>query len=272
VIESAVRHTPWFSMGSDLGDLNNDGLMDFFAADMSASTHYRDKMMMGNMEDSGWFLDLAEPRQYMRNAVYVNSGADQMMEVAFQSGLSSSDWTWSPRLEDFDNDGRVDVFATNGILRDAMNSDLSKFATTSFQPGSPEWAQFWAKQPMHKEANQAFKNLGDLKFKQVASEWGLDRSGVSFGAATADFDNDGDLDLVINNADTAVSLYENRSATGHSVRVRLRGSKSNRFGIGATVHVEAGGQQHTRYLTLSRGWLSACEPTLHVGLGAAAKI
>lgn len=272
VIEDVVRHTPWFSMGSDLGDLNNDGLIDFFAADMSASNHYRDKVMMGNMDDSGWFLDLAQPRQYMRNAVYLNSGANHMMEVAFQTGLSSSDWTWSPRLEDFDNDGRVDVFATNGILRDAMNSDLSAMATKTFKDGSPEWAQFWARQPMHKEANQAFKNLGGLRFKNVAKEWGLDRVGVSFGAATADFDNDGDLDMVVNNADSAVSFYENRSTTGRRIRIKLRGTHSNRFGIGATVHVEAGGQQHARYLTLSRGWLSSCEPVLHFGLGKASRI
>ena len=272
VIGDVTGHTPWFSMGSDVGDLNNDGLLDFFASDMSATSHYRDKVMMGNMEDTGWFLDFAEPRQYMRNVVYLNSGVERMLDVAFQSGLSSSDWTWTPRLEDFDNDGRVDVFATNGILRDAMNADLSEFATKSFQGGSHEWAEFWAKQPMYKEANQAFRNLGHLKFENVATEWGLDRKGVSFGAASADFDNDGDLDLVVNNADAKVSLYENRSDTGSRIRVRLKGTRSNRFGVGATVRLKAGGQAQTRYLTLARGWLSACEPVLHFGLADALNV
>ncbi len=272
VIGDVAPHTPWFSMGSDLGDLNNDGLIDFFASDMSATSHYRDKVMMGNMDDSGWFLDFAEPRQYMRNAAYLNSGVGHMMEVAFQLGLSSSDWTWTPRLADFDNDGRVDVFATNGILRDAMHSDLTNMATKSFRGGSREWAEFWAKQPMHKEANQAFRNLGNLKFARVAGEWGLDREGVSFGAATADFDNDGDLDLVVNNADAKMSLYENRSDSGSRLRVHLNGTRSNRFGVGATVHLEAGGQKHVRYLTLARGWLSACEPVLHFGLGDAKNV
>ena len=267
VLGSAVRHTPWFSMGSDLADLNNDGLLDFVATDMSATTHYRDKVMMGNMEDSGWFLDFAEPRQYMRNAVYLNVGTGKMLEVAFQAGLASSDWTWTPRLADFDNDGRVDVFTTNGVLRDVMNSDLSQMASASFKGKQREWAEFWAKQPMQKESNLAFRNLGDLKFEPVAARWGLDQQRVSLGAATADFDNDGDLDLVVNNADAKMSLLENRSDNQSRIRVRLKGTQSNRFGVGATVHVEAGGQLQTRYLTLARGWLSSCEPVLHFGLG-----
>ena len=267
VIRDVVPRTPWFSMGSDVGDLNNDGLLDFFASDMSATNHYRDKVMMGNMEDTGWFLDFAEPRQYMRNAVYLNSGSGKMLEVAFQAGLASSDWTWTPRLEDYDNDGLVDVFATNGILRDSMNSDKSQLAAKAFKDGSRRWAEFWAKQPMHKEANLAFRNAGNLKFENVAADWGLDRTGVSFGAATADFDNDGDLDLVVNNADAKMSLFENRSSEGNSLRVGLRGTRSNRFGIGATVHVRTGSESRTRYVTLARGWLSASEPILHFGLG-----
>ena len=111
-------------MGSDIGDVNNDGMIDFFASDMAATTHYRDKMMMGNMDDMGWFLEYAEPRQYMRNALYLNTGTGKMMEAAFLTGLANTNWTWSPRLEDYDSDGRIDLFVTNGILRDSMNSDL----------------------------------------------------------------------------------------------------------------------------------------------------
>jgi hypothetical protein len=272
VLLSAVPNTPWFSMGSDQGDLNNDGYVDFFACDMSATTHYRDKVMMGNMSDTGWFLDFAEPRQYMRNALYLNTGTRRMMEVAYQAGLSSTDWTWNPRLADLDNDGRLDVFTTNGIIRDLMNSDLTNEANQRFAGGSPEWAKFWAELPMHPEKNMAFRNLGNMKFENVGAQWGLDRLGVSFGAATADFDNDGDLDLIVNNADAKVSIYENQDTTGNRVRIRLEGTRSNRFGVGATVQLVAAGMRQTQYVTLARGWLSACEPVLHFGLGEAEKI
>ena len=105
VIGEVLPHTPWFSMGSDVGDLNGDGLLDFFASDMAATSHYREKVMMGNMDDMGWFLEWAEPRQYMRNVLYLNSGAARFQEAAHLAGLASSDWSWSPRSEDFEQEG-----------------------------------------------------------------------------------------------------------------------------------------------------------------------
>ncbi|MEZ5324684.1 MAG: VCBS repeat-containing protein [Verrucomicrobiales bacterium] len=265
-IRETVPHTPWFSMGSDIGDVNNDGLIDFLAADMAATTHYRDKMMMGNMDDMGWFLEYAEPRQYMRNALYLNTGTGHMMEAAFLTGLSNTNWTWSPRLEDYDSDGRIDLFVTNGILRDSMNSDLSAFAAQKFQPGSDEWANFWASQPLFKEQNLAYRNDGDLKFTNVSARWGLNHTGVSFGAATADFDGDGDLDLVVNNAEEPATVYRNET-TGNRIRVRLLGTESNHFGLGANVSIRTADGVQVRYLTSARGWLSASEPVIHFGLG-----
>jgi hypothetical protein len=268
VIQEVVPHTPWFSMGSDVGDVNNDGLVDFLATDMSATTHYREKVMMGNMDDL-WFLDLAEPRQYMRNALYVNSGTGRMLEAAYLCGVASTDWTWNPLLADLDNDGRLDLFVTNGILRDTMNSDLSAYAEQHFQGGSREWARFWAGQEMRKEVNLAFRNEGDLQFTRTEQEWGLNHAGVSLGAAVADFDNDGDMDLVVSNADAPVSIYRNKSQDANSITVRLAGTASNRRGLGATVHLRAGGVQQVRYVTMTRGWLSSSAPVLHFGLGDA---
>lgn len=272
VIREVIPHTPWFSMGSDIGDVNNDGLIDFLATDMSATTHYRDKMMMGNMDDSGWFLEFAEPRQYMRNALYLNTGGRRVMEAAFMSGIASTNWTWNPRLADFDNDGKLDLFITNGVLRDTMNSDAADYSKNVLKEGSQQWVDYWAKQPMFEEKNLSFRNSGDLKFENTTEDWGLGRKGVSFGAATADFDNDGDLDLVVNNADAPVSIYRNNAFAGNSLRVALVGTKSNRFGIGATVSVEANGTEQVQYVTLARGWLSACDPTLHFGLGDATAV
>lgn len=266
-IREVIPHTPWFSMGSDIGDVNNDGLIDLLATDMSATTHYRDKMMMGNMEDSGWFLEFAEPRQYMRNALYLNTGGRRVMEAAFMAGVASTNWTWNPRLADFDNDGKLDLFITNGALRDTMNSDAADYSKNVLKEGSRQWVDYWAKQPLFKEKNLSFQNCGDLKFEDTTENWGLGREGVSFGAATADFDNDGDLDMVVNNADAPVSIYRNNASAGNSLRIALVGTKSNRFGIGATVRVEANGTEQVQYVTLARGWLSACDPTLHFGLG-----
>lgn len=272
VIQQVMPHTPWFSMGSDIGDVDNDGLIDLLATDMSATTHYRDKVMMGNMDDSGWFLEFAEPRQYMRNALYLNTGGDRVREAAFMTGIASTDWTWTPRLADFDNDGDLDLFVTNGALRDTMNSDLADYSTKELVEGSPQWAEFWADKPMYKEKNHAYRNDGQLHFDRTEEPWGLDREGTSFGAATADFDNDGDLDLVVSNADAPVSVYKNNSTDGNRLRVALKGTRSNRFGVGASVTLEVDGQKRVQYLTLSRGWLSSCEPVLHFGLGDAEKV
>ncbi len=266
-LAAVIPHTPWFSMGADIGDLNNDGLMDLITSDMAATSHYRDKVMMGNMEDSAWFLDWAEPRQFMRNALYINSGTGRMMEAAFLSGLAGTDWTWTPRLEDYDNDGWVDVFITNGILRDMMNSDLTREADTKFKDSPAALGKFWHGQPMRKEKNLAFRNAHDLKFEKCAAEWGLDREGVTFGAATADFDNDGALDLVVANLDVPAGLYRNRAA-GNALEVRLKGTASNAGGLGATVTAAtAGGLSLTRYVTVTRGFLSASDPLVHFGLG-----
>jgi hypothetical protein len=272
VAAEVLPHVPWFSMGTDLADVNNDGLIDFLATDMSARTHYRDMVMRGNIAKSSWFFEVGEPRQNVRNALFVNSAVGPMLEVAYQADMASTDWTWSPRLADFDNDGRVDLYVTNGVVRDTMNADLGDYADSHFAPGSQGWVNFWAEQPIYKETNVALKNLGDLKFADVAAEWGLNRNGVSFGSATADFDNDGDLDLVVNNADEPVSVYRNQSDTGHRIRILLRGQASNRFGIGARIDLSAGGLRQTSYLTLARGWLSASEPVTTFGVGDASTI
>ena len=270
-LAAVIPHTPWFSMGADVGDLNNDGFLDLITSDMAATSHYRDKVMMGNMEDSGWFLDWAEPRQFMRNAVYLNSGAGRLMEAAFLLGLAGTDWTWTPRIEDYDNDGHADVFITNGVLRDMMNSDLTQEADKKFGAGTPEIAKFWREQPVRKEKNLAFRNTGDLKFEKCAAEWGLDREGVTFGAATADFDHDGALDLVVANLDVPAGVYRNR-AGGNALEVRLKGTASNVSGLGATVTaVTASGLKLTRYVTITRGFLSASDPLVHIGLGTEEK-
>jgi hypothetical protein len=272
VTRLSLPHTPWFSMGCDLGDINNDGLIDFVASDMAGSSHYREKMTTGDMEDDAWFLETAEPRQYMRNAVYLNSGVERMIEVGYLAGLTSTDWTWSIKLHDFDQDGRLDIFVTNGMNRDWENSDLHHEGLKRGPANSPAYDSFWQEQPRLDESNFAFWNRGELKFDDVSVDWGLDFKGVSYGAAAGDLDADGDLDLVVNNMDDRPGLYRNARPTGASVRVRLKGSRENPWAVGATVRIETADGPQVRYLTPARGFMSGDDATVHFGLGTTERI
>ncbi|MGI9240449.1 MAG: FG-GAP repeat domain-containing protein, partial [Verrucomicrobiales bacterium] len=136
----ALPHTPWYSMGSNVADLNNDGLLDFMGSDMIGTNHFRQKVGMGNMSQNAWFLDTAEPRQYMRNAVYINTGMGRFMEAAHMTGLAKSDWTWAVKFGDLDNDGHVDLFVANGMTGDFFNSDITaaQRAGTNRKPDEDE--------------------------------------------------------------------------------------------------------------------------------------
>jgi len=271
-IDSVVPHTSYSSMGSDLGDVNNDGLIDLFVAEMAATTHQKDQrgfaLMRASLtdppEDSG-----AAP-QYMRNTLFINTGTGRCLEAACLAGLSATDWTWSPRLEDLDNDGRLDLFVTNGMNRELHNADL--YSRKALAETLEEKVLIEKASPALVEQHLAFRNMGDLRFEDVSAAWGLNQKGISFGSAFGDLDGDGNLDLVYSNYEGSVTLLRNDSDTGYSVVIALRGTRSNRFGVGSTVRVETDSGVQVRSLVLARGVLSSSEPILHFGLGKDAVI
>ena len=263
-LKEVVPHTPWFSMGSDAGDLNNDGNVDFFCVDMSARTHFGQKTTMGAMNAERMAEVAGPPPQYMRNAVYMNTDAGRCMEVAYLAGLADSDWSWGAKLADLDNDGHLDVFVTNGSVRSFNDSDVP--FETSMLIGKTYW-DLYRHHPERPEQNLVFANQGDLKFKDQSQAWGLDLVGMSYGAAWADLDQDNDLDLIVANINQPVSIYRNDVPENPGVTVRLQGETNNSFGLGARIELETDKSRRIRYMNPMSGYLSSNEPMVHFGVG-----
>ncbi len=263
---SVLPHTSFSSMGSDYGDVNNDGLIDFIVADMASATHEKDQRMMA---DSRARLverpdGAATVAKIPRNALLINTGTGHFQEAAFLAGVAATDWTWSIRLVDLDNDGRLDLHVTNGFPYDP-NVDVVKRQMSA--EGVAESIRIMTESPIRAEKHIALRNLGNLQFEDVSADWGLDQRGVSFGAAYGDLDGDGDLDVVYSNYHGGVTVLRNDCQTGHRVIFDLRGTASNHFGIGATVRIESALGVQVSTLGLSRGYLSSSEPMLHFGVG-----
>ncbi|OYX28966.1 MAG: RNA-binding protein [Flavobacteriales bacterium 32-35-8] len=264
------KHTSYSSMGSDYADVNNDFLPDLFVVDMSAEDHRRGKENMATMNTNGFWKTVRSGfhYNYMSNILNLNNGNGNFSDVAAFSGISKTDWSWAPLIADFDGDGLKDIFVTNGIKRELANQDFGHFINDPKNDSIQDLSinQVLDYIPSNKLQNYAFRNDGDLSFTKVISEWGFEKAVNSNGVAYADLDNDGDLDLVLNNLEDQASVYRNNS-TSNYISVRLVGDMGNINAIGARVKVFTERSQQYQELFLSRGYQSSVSPVLNFGLG-----
>lgn len=281
------RHISKNAMGNDIADFNNDGWLDLMNLDMVAEDNYRQKQLKGNSPYDKYFLavGLGLHHQVVRNTLQLNNGLNanglpEFSEIAQLAGVSHTDWSWSPLFADFDNDGWKDLFVTNGYARDVADLDYFRYysvealqkAGNAKKINPLELLKLMTSTPL---TNYAFRNTHGLRFENKSAEWGINLPSFSNGAAYADLDADGDLDLVINNYNSEAFLYQNNSRLhnkNHYLQVKLHGTPLNPTGIGAQVTLVTDEGQQTQLVASTRGFLSSTSTPLHFGLGTTTAI
>ena len=276
-LTESMEHTSRSSMGNDVGDINNDGLLDVMVLDMLPEDQ-KTRQLSGGEDDMELFdlkLKYGYHYQFVRNTLQLNLGNGHFSEIGRLAGVSATDWSWSPLLCDVDNDGWKDIFITNGIFRRANDLDYVKYLTggNRFNPSKDNSKvpdkELYEKMPLNPNTSYLYKNNRDLTFSNKASEWGISKKSFSNGSTYADLDNDGDLDLIVNNINEEAFIYRNNSEkqnNNHFLSVTLNGSKSNPKAIGTKVTLYSGGMQQTAEQFPVRGFLSSTSEVLHFGL------
>lgn len=270
VIDDAVNHISNFSMGMDIADINNDGLPDIGVVDMAGANHLRSKTNMPSMSPKAFygFVDKGYHYQYMHNTLQLNNGDNTFSDISHMSGIAKTDWSWSLLMADYDNDTNKDIYITNGIKRDFRNNDyLQNLKEKQLSGVKSSVLQIINTIPSTPMSNYLFHSDGDYHFDDVASDWGLSDKSFSQGAAYGDLDNDGDLDLVVNNMNSLASIFENKAGDhGNYVRFKLVSDKHKPM-QGASVKITtAKGIQYAQLSTV-KGFLSSSENIIHFGLG-----
>ncbi|MDF9800950.1 hypothetical protein OKW21_006213 [Catalinimonas alkaloidigena] len=287
-----LNHQSYSAMGSDVVDFNNDGLVDIIALDMLPETNERKKQMAGPNNYTTYINNdrFGFQHQYVRNTMQLNrgfvpdgnseSGHPVFSEIGHMAGIYQTDWSWTPLVADFDNDGFKDLIVTNGFPKDVTDRD---FASYRSGPAGAVAGNMYMNNliPVVKISNYAYQNNGanegqqQLTFSDVTADWGLDQPSFSNGAAYADLDNDGDLDFVVNNINDSAFVYQNTlynaqaNSANHYLRIKVEGPASNAGAVGTKVSIHYGdGKRQFFENALYRGYLSTMENVAHFGLGA----
>lgn len=273
IVRDATFQTSIFGMGLDAADINNDGFIDIYQIDMTPEDHYRKmvNVIPTSRKTFSLSLDYGFHYQYMQNSLQLNNvifnNIPVYSNISLFAGVAHTDWSWGGLFMDLDNDGNKDLVVTNGVLKDINNRDILTDSRSNiyFKVRKEYRPELFPSTPVK---NYVFKNNGDFTFTNKADSWGFGEPGFSNGLAYSDLDNDGDLDVVINNINAVASIYENNVVPDnyHYLKVDLAGSVTNPFGIGSIVTVKTGDITQKQELTLTRGYQSSVPTTIHFGL------
>ncbi|HZG24190.1 MAG TPA: VCBS repeat-containing protein, partial [Chitinophagaceae bacterium] len=266
-----------FSMGSDAADVNNDGLVDLLTLDMLPEDNTTQKMHSGaeNFDKVQMLFRNGFYKQYSRNMLQLNNGNGTFSETAQLSGISNTDWSWTALFTDFDNDGYKDLFITNGYVKDYTDMDFVRYSVDEISRSNREGsvkpvADYLKQMPSIKTSNYVYHNKGNTLFEKRTTEWGLQEPFISSGAAYADLDNDGDMDLLVNNSNDYAGVYRNNGEVlvkNNYLKIKLDGSVANRDGIGTRVKLHFGKEQILQEQFPVRGFQSSVDHILNFGVG-----